>query len=61
MQLTRVMNFQGEASIFHVTMGRTSSSSKQTLTIEQVTAISELDTCRQYEGKPINSKIRYKP
>ncbi|XP_011496979.1 PREDICTED: protein unc-80 homolog [Ceratosolen solmsi marchali] len=46
----------GEASIFHVAMGRTSSSSKPTLTIEQVTAISELDTCRQYEGKPINLK-----
>ncbi|XP_067205239.1 protein unc-80 homolog isoform X2 [Linepithema humile] len=43
--------FAGEASIFHVAMGRTSSSSRSTLTIEQVTAISGLDTCKQYNGK----------
>ncbi|XP_070172138.1 protein unc-80 homolog isoform X4 [Polyergus mexicanus] len=43
--------FAGEASIFHVAMGRTTSSSKSTLTIEQVTAISGLDTCKQYHGK----------
>ncbi|EFN65650.1 Uncharacterized protein KIAA1843 [Camponotus floridanus] len=45
--------FAGEASIFHVAMGRTTSSSKSTLTIEQVTAISGLDTCKQYHGKTV--------
>ncbi|CAK9824157.1 Protein unc-80 homolog [Anthophora retusa] len=39
----------GEASIFHVAMGRTTGFSK--LTIEQVTAISGLDTCKQYHEK----------
>ncbi|KAF3422952.1 hypothetical protein E2986_11048 [Frieseomelitta varia] len=39
----------GEASIFHVAMGRTTGFSK--LTIEQVTAISALDTCRQYQER----------
>ncbi|XP_014469276.1 PREDICTED: protein unc-80 homolog isoform X4 [Dinoponera quadriceps] len=43
--------FAGEASIFHVAMGRTTSSSRSTLTIEQVTAISGFDTCKQYHGK----------
>ncbi|XP_072743186.1 protein unc-80 homolog isoform X2 [Anoplolepis gracilipes] len=43
--------FAGEASIFHVAMGRTTTSSKSTVTIEQVTAISGLDTCKQYNGK----------
>ncbi|EFN85740.1 Uncharacterized protein KIAA1843 [Harpegnathos saltator] len=42
----------GEASIFHVAMGRTTSSSRS-LTIEQVTAISSFDTCKQYYGKPV--------
>ncbi|XP_053975913.1 protein unc-80 homolog [Hylaeus volcanicus] len=41
----------GEASIFHVAMGRTNDFSKSTLTIEKVTAISGLDTCRQYQEK----------
>ncbi|XP_071635615.1 protein unc-80 homolog isoform X3 [Temnothorax longispinosus] len=46
--------FAGEASIFHVAMGRTTSSSRSTIeqfTIEQVTAISGLDTCKQYHEK----------
>ncbi|KAL0104477.1 hypothetical protein PUN28_017301 [Cardiocondyla obscurior] len=46
--------FAGEASIFHVAMGRTTSSSRPTIeqfTIEQVTAISGLDTCKQYREK----------
>ncbi|XP_031777864.1 protein unc-80 homolog isoform X3 [Nasonia vitripennis] len=51
--------YAGEASIFHVAMGhRTSSSSKPTLTIEQVTAISELDSYRQYEGRPLGQHDR---
>lgn len=39
---------QGEASIFHVAMGRSSSSCKSTLTIEQVTSIAGID---KNEGK----------
>ncbi|XP_034179249.1 unc80, NALCN channel complex subunit isoform X3 [Osmia lignaria lignaria] len=42
----------GEASIFHVAMGKTTGFSK--LTIEQVTAISAFDSCRQYPQKPIS-------
>lgn len=45
----RALLFQGEASIFHVAMGRATGFSK--LTIEQVTAISALDTCRQYQER----------
>ncbi|KZC08561.1 Protein unc-80 like protein [Dufourea novaeangliae] len=44
----------GEGSIFHVAMGRTNDFSKSTLTIEQVTAISGLDTCRHYQEKSVN-------
>lgn len=47
---------QGEASIFHVAMGRTTSSSRS-LTIEQVTAISGLDTCKEYRGKATKTKL----
>lgn len=50
---------QGEASIFHVAMGQGISSSKPTLTIEQLTAISDLDTYRrQYEEKLVPHKSR---
>ncbi|XP_043466068.1 protein unc-80 homolog isoform X3 [Leptopilina heterotoma] len=42
--------FAGDASIFHVAMGRTTSS-RSTVTIEQVTAISGLDTCQHMDGK----------
>ncbi|XP_011346095.1 protein unc-80 homolog isoform X3 [Ooceraea biroi] len=49
--------FAGEASIFHVAMGRTTSSSRSTVTIEQVTAISGLDTCKEYHGKATKSGI----
>ncbi|KYN10340.1 Protein unc-80 like protein, partial [Trachymyrmex cornetzi] len=43
----------GEASIFHVAMGRTTSSRStiEQFTIEQVAAISGLDTCKQYHKK----------
>ncbi|KAK2588606.1 hypothetical protein KPH14_006375 [Odynerus spinipes] len=44
--------FADETSIFHVAMGRSTGSSKPTLTIEKVTAISGLDSCRQYYKKP---------
>ncbi|XP_035727928.1 protein unc-80 homolog isoform X9 [Vespa mandarinia] len=44
--------FADETSIFHVAMGRSTGSSKSTLTIEKVTAISGLDSCRQYYRKP---------
>ncbi|XP_032667273.1 protein unc-80 homolog isoform X11 [Odontomachus brunneus] len=44
-----------EASIFHVAMGRTTSSSKSTVMIEQVTAISGFDTCKQYHGKTMKT------
>ncbi|XP_039303974.1 protein unc-80 homolog isoform X12 [Solenopsis invicta] len=50
--------FAGEASIFHVAMGRTTTSSRSTIeqfTIEQVTAISGLDTCKQYHGRSTKS------
>ncbi|EGI65756.1 Protein unc-80-like protein, partial [Acromyrmex echinatior] len=45
--------FAGEASIFHVAMGRTTSSRStiEQFTIEQVAAISGLDTCKQYHKK----------
>lgn len=43
--------FTGEASIFHVQMGRKAGSLNSTLTIEQVTAISNLETSRLYDGK----------
>lgn len=51
-----LLYFQGEASIFHVAMGQGISSSKPTLTIEQVTAISDLDNYRQYEEKLVPHK-----
>ncbi|XP_032667267.1 protein unc-80 homolog isoform X7 [Odontomachus brunneus] len=47
--------FAAEASIFHVAMGRTTSSSKSTVMIEQVTAISGFDTCKQYHGKTMKT------
>ena len=43
--------FAGEASIFHVAMGPRSSSSKPTLTIEQVTSLSNLDNSSLPDGK----------
>ncbi|XP_058795328.1 protein unc-80 homolog isoform X2 [Phymastichus coffea] len=49
--------YAGEASIFHVAMGRRSSCTKPTLTIEQVTSISDLDSYRQYEGKSMDRKM----
>ncbi|XP_076677709.1 unc80, NALCN channel complex subunit isoform X4 [Andrena cerasifolii] len=46
---------RGEASIFHVAMGRTTDFSKSTLKIEHVTAFSGLDTCKQYHEKPLST------
>ncbi|XP_046741954.1 protein unc-80 homolog isoform X2 [Diprion similis] len=48
--------FAGEASIFHVAMGRTTNAFKSTMTIEQVTAISGLDA-KQFESKPFMQKM----
>lgn len=49
--------FQGEASIFHVAMGRTTDFSKSTLKIEHVTAFSGLDTCKQYHEKALSAGL----
>ncbi|XP_066582663.1 protein unc-80 homolog [Prorops nasuta] len=46
--------YVGEASIYHVAMGRTTSTSRS-LTIEKITPISALDSCRQYRGVPSKS------
>lgn len=46
-----MMNFEGEASIFHVALDQMSDSSKSTLTIEQVTSTTELNTCKQIKEK----------
>ncbi|XP_076183174.1 unc80, NALCN channel complex subunit isoform X2 [Ptiloglossa arizonensis] len=45
----------GEASIFHVAMGRTNDFTKSTLTIEKVTAISRLDSSKSYQEKPLST------
>ncbi|XP_020299995.1 protein unc-80 homolog isoform X4 [Pseudomyrmex gracilis] len=42
--------FAGEASIFHVAMGRTTCSPSR-LTIEQITAVTGLDTCKPFNGQ----------
>ncbi|XP_031838287.1 unc80, NALCN channel complex subunit isoform X5 [Nomia melanderi] len=47
----------GQTNIFHVAMGQTNDFSKSTLTIEQVTAISGLDTCKQFQEKSISIGI----
>ncbi|KAJ8665379.1 hypothetical protein QAD02_007041 [Eretmocerus hayati] len=48
--------YAGEASIFHVAMGEIGTSTKQTLTIEQVTSASDVDVTRHYESKSAAQK-----
>ncbi|XP_066993860.2 protein unc-80 homolog [Anabrus simplex] len=48
--------YTAETSIFHVAMGKNATSSKSTLTIEQVTAISGSDT-KQFRSRPPIQKM----
>ncbi|XP_023318464.1 protein unc-80 homolog isoform X2 [Trichogramma pretiosum] len=50
--------YAGEASIFHVAMARRSSSSKPTLTIEQVTPFSEAEAAKASEERLSRKKER---